>query len=326
MTVTTASSDKSTHDLNDTFYKLAKGIQDDYERLQNLARRDPQRAGHGAETAWVDLLRTWLPDTYGVETRKYILPEYAHAGEPFETDIVVFGPGTPRSLRRGAEVLAGAVAAAFSVKLTLDASGIKDAVSRANALKAGLYTRGEDLRSSLVSPFPFALLAHDHRWKSGPAAARSRVADSTEKYSSDVAHPRNLLDAICVPSLGFWRTYRISSSRHLERRQGRSEELSPMPALNEDYAISALNGPSGSETESVPVGEFICWLLIRLAYNDETLQPLATHLRISRALGGSRGQQRHWSTTSVYDARVIRLMEDIGAWQEADRSWDTIFY
>jgi hypothetical protein len=101
------------------FDQLAADIASDYQQLHAVARKDAQRAGHGGESTWLRLLNNWLPPTYGVGQRKYILPE-RDGEEPFETDIVVFNPAYPERLREREEILAGGVAAAFSVKLTLD--------------------------------------------------------------------------------------------------------------------------------------------------------------------------------------------------------------
>ena len=81
---------------------VSRDIQDDYERLHEVALRDPQRSGHGGESSWVQVLCDWLPPTYEVGTRKYSMPEQGEdvrsdAGErAFETDIVVFDPSYPR--------------------------------------------------------------------------------------------------------------------------------------------------------------------------------------------------------------------------------------
>jgi hypothetical protein len=103
------------------------------------------------------------PPGYDVVTRKYIVPEVGL--EEFETDILVLHPSYPVPLRTREEILAGGVAAAFSVKLTLDASGIRDGVRRAIALRRGLKPRYGTPREEMTAPFPVGLLAHSHSWK-----------------------------------------------------------------------------------------------------------------------------------------------------------------
>jgi hypothetical protein len=55
--------------------ETADQIQKDYERLHDVAANDPQRAGHGGESTWKELLTNWLPPSYEVVTRRYIVPE-----------------------------------------------------------------------------------------------------------------------------------------------------------------------------------------------------------------------------------------------------------
>ncbi len=113
--------------------KWEREVEEEYRRLHAKAIQDPQHAGHGGEATWIRLLEEWLPPAYEVGSRKYIVPE--EGDETFETDIVVCNPAYPRRLRQREEVLAGGVAAAFSVKLTLDASGLRDAVLRGMRLR-----------------------------------------------------------------------------------------------------------------------------------------------------------------------------------------------
>jgi hypothetical protein len=112
------------HRVFEWFREIGEEIQADWERLHQQAESDPQRAGHGGEATWADHLGKWLPPKYDVATRKYILFEVEGAPEPRETDVVIYSPGYPRKLRGREEVLAGGVAAAFNVRLTLNADGI----------------------------------------------------------------------------------------------------------------------------------------------------------------------------------------------------------
>jgi hypothetical protein len=145
------------------FRKLGREIKEEYDRLHQAALQDPQRAGHGGEGTWVSVLKEWLPPAYQVVTRKYIVPEVGT--DMFEMDIVVLHSSYPEPLRTREEILAGGVAAAFSVKLTLDASGIRDRVERAVALRRALKPRYGTPREEITAPFPVGLLAHSHEWK-----------------------------------------------------------------------------------------------------------------------------------------------------------------
>jgi hypothetical protein len=124
--------------------------------------------GTGEKELGARVLEQWLPPAYEVVTRKYVIPEVGTRS--FETDIIVLRPSYPVPLRSREEILAGGVAAAFSVKLTLDAAGIRDGVERAVALRRGLITRHGTLRDEMAPPFPVGLLAHSHIWKAPGSA------------------------------------------------------------------------------------------------------------------------------------------------------------
>src|SRR5271166_3890356 len=157
------------------FRSLGQDISDEYVRLHQAALQDPQRAGHGGEGTWVDVLKRWLPPAYDVVTRKYIVPETGV--KKFETDIVVLGPSYPIPLHTHEEILAGGVAAAFSVKLTLDSAGIRDGVERAVALRRTLKSRFGTPRYEMAAPFPVGILAHSHSWKAPGSMPAKNIAD-----------------------------------------------------------------------------------------------------------------------------------------------------
>jgi hypothetical protein len=160
--------------LTDWFRSVQREIADDYDRLHREALNDPQCAGHGAEATWKGVLAQWLPDGYGVEARKYIIPEVGT--EIFETDLVVLRPSYPRPLHRRAKILAGGVAAAFSVKQTLDAEGIVDGADRAMRLRRAMKPRNGTPREQMLAPFPVGLLANSHCWEvAGLNARKERV-------------------------------------------------------------------------------------------------------------------------------------------------------
>jgi hypothetical protein len=181
------------------FEEVAADVAADYNRLHSDARADPQRSGHGGESTWERLLKDWLPPAYGVATRKYILPE-TDDKQPFETDIVVFNAGYPERLRNREEVLVGGVAAAFSVKLTLDAAGLRDGVERAARLRRGIAQRHGTVRQELTSSLVVGLLAHSHSWSRPDSVVARHVAASLSDLDREVARqpPRMSRFALCL--------------------------------------------------------------------------------------------------------------------------------
>jgi len=237
-------------------------IQCDYMRLHDVAQEDPQRAGHGGEGTWADLLRKWLPSQYEVATRRYIVPELGD--DCFEMDVVIFSPGCPPALRAKEEVMAGTVAAAFAVTLTLDAGGISDGIGKAAALARAMMPRYGTPRSQLLRPYPVGLLAHSHVWKHEASKPRENIADALEVAQLAAAHPRELLDYTCVADFGTWRTMRIpylppSAMVH----PGASESQ-----MARGVAETAVLGVTSASSAN-PVGVFISALYERLSYLDE---------------------------------------------------------
>jgi hypothetical protein len=264
-------------------------VQEDWERLHAAARKDPQRAGHGGEATWADLLRKWLPRTYEVQTRKYILPETEDAPDPRETDIVVYSPGYPDAFRGREEVLAGGVAAAFNVRLTLDAEGIRDATERAVEIRRHLKPRYGCVRGELLGPFPVGLVAHSHGWVNEGSTPTDNVTEAAAARDTElVLHPRECLDLICVADLGTWTTMR-----------------SPWIEMGEDGARCHVSRIAAHpELSPTPVASFVTHLLKRLSYADPSLRPVTDGLFALEMLGIGGAIPRQWKLDAVFSEEV----------------------
>jgi hypothetical protein len=102
-------------------------------------------------------------------------------------------------------VLAGGVAAAFSVKLTLDAAGIKDGIRRAALLRRSTKKRYGTARTELLGPFAVGLLAHSHDWNRPGSAPLENISNAAwDLDHAEVTHPRESLDILCVADLNTW--------------------------------------------------------------------------------------------------------------------------
>ncbi len=278
-----------THRVDDWFQEVAQEVQADWDRLHAAALKDPQRAGHGGEATWAQLLEKWLPSSYEVVTRRYILPETEDAPEPSETDIVIFSPGYPRALRNKVEVIAGGVAAAFSVRLTLDADGIRDATSRAAEIRRHIKPRYGTVRGELLGPFPVGLLAHSHGWQGAGSTPTENVTAAAAKHEAVlVQHPRESLDLICVADLGTWA---LSRSPFIE--------MGERPPNVYTARIAA-----HPELSPTPVASFINHLLRSLSYTDPTLRPMTAGLQALNMLAIGGGEPRFWSLDAVFTKEV----------------------
>ena len=281
--------------------EFTRSIAEDYTRLHDEALEDPQKAGHGGEETWTRLLREWLPAGYDVGTRKYVVPEEGE--DMFETDLVVFNRGYPERLRERRDVLAGGVAAAFSVKLTLDAAGIQDGVKRAVALRRATKVRFGTARSELLGPFSVGLLSHSHSWKRRGSTPEENVANTVWALDhSEALHPRESLDFLCVADLTTWTRMRMPYTPP----SAAAYNPTATPAQKaEGFCVTAftMNDP---ERSPAPVAVFVAHLIERLSYSDPAVRPFADGLRLTDTWGYASGPQRIWSLADVFSGDVPR--------------------
>jgi len=302
------------------FRKLGREINEEYDRLHQAALKDPQRAGHGGEGTWVSVLKEWLPPAYQVVTRKYVVPEVGM--DTFETDIVVLRPSYPEPLRSREEILAGGVAAAFSVKLTLDASGIRDGVERAIALRRALKPRYGTPREEITAPFPVGLLAHSHSWKAPNSTPSANIVNQLWSLDSQlVKHPRESLDYLCVADLGLWSVFRLP---YVPPNAVQYNPIVSERQRAEGAVYTAINQTDPSQTFTA-VASLIAHLLVRLSYSDPTLRPLADNLRLTGTLGEGSGATRVWDLDHVFSDTVRAQLPHRGL-QQRDDDWATALF
>lgn len=314
--------------------ELHESIQASYTQLrQEAADGDPQKAGHGGEGVWAELLEQWLPPGYIVETRKYIVLE--DGTETGETDIVVLRPSCPPGMRPGKKhkVLAGVVAAAFSVKTTLHGNEIAAEVERGVRLKQGLRAREGSPQAEILPAFPYGILAHSHQWKS--TRPQKPPVDHIshrllEAQDVRVKHPRELVDFVCVADTAFWATQRVTyMGPHLvgagfkfatpaQEQNGVALTATvctePIRTLPKSYQMPGLTtvgsqiGPTIEGYNPPPVAAFITALLTRLSYQDTNLAPIAESFRINGNIGMMNGPNRLWDAAEVYSGNMFQTL------------------
>jgi len=308
------------------FRSVEREIKEDYDRLHHEALSDPQRAGHGGEGTWARVLEQWLPPAYKVITRKYIVPEVG--SKTFETDIVVLHPSYPMPLHSREEILASGVAAAFSVRLTANAAGIRDAVERAVALRRSLEPRPGTPRDEMTAPFPVGFLAHSHDWKAPASSPIENIENQLTALERElVGHPRESIDYLCIADLGLWATVRVpyvmmSNTGYGLPIRGMDNLIQAIDQVDaSDDVKQWLQGLSGIAISTIArtlptetfttVGSFIAHLLARMSYADPTLHSLAVGLRSMGALGASEGQARAWDPDHVFSEWVRQQLPDV---------------
>ncbi|HEY9824910.1 MAG TPA: DUF6602 domain-containing protein [Stenomitos sp.] len=313
------------------FSSIAAEIESEYARLHEEAQRDPQYAGHETEQAWKRILEAWLPPGYGVGTRKYILPDINTASNDaldiFETDIVVFNPAYPMQLRQRAEVLSGGIVGAFSVKLTANPDGIRDASKRAATLKRGSTVKQGTPRLYLQGPFVTGLLAHSHVWK----AAGSTPIENVEKHlvarSEDYAtEPKEVIDLVCVADLATWsKTQQIHPDGSFLPIGGGFPRVPQEVLANSEVWIGI--GAVSAGVGEVAIARFILQFFYKLSYIDPLFRHWTLGLLAALPVASTVPNWRRWKLRDVFPARTIsdlsyRGFDNIGGGQN---DWQSIF-
>ena len=267
---------------------VSKQMHSDFEEAHAEAskRGGAQQSGHNSEAAWVAFLKDWLPQGYGIGTRKYILFE-TDPGDgsevSAETDIVVFHPSYPEALRDRPNVLLSGIVAAFSVKLTLDKAGIREAVKEAARVRQAAKFRSHDLRGKLLPPFLYGILAHTHSWKTATSRPVESITAALSELDSQFSNePREALDLLCVADLNYW-----SKQIHLVTPEV-AAVLPPsvaVPGGHIQYSFLSVGHDQSmkdaTSLELPPVAFLIGLLYEKLSYYDDSLSAMADGFRLT---------------------------------------------
>lgn len=293
--------------------RTARQMSEEYEEAFEATSKNSGRAqetGHVIERGWKTFLTNWLPPQYEVTTRRYIVGEVDTGDNREETDIVVLRPNYPKSLRGEAHVLAGGVAAAFSVKSTLQSKSIYEAAESCARLDRSLSTREGTPRKELTRTFPYGLLAHSHLWKGEGSNPRLNV--SKNLYEADLRHatrPRASLDLVCIPDLGTWNQIKAVQLPV----PGLSEILGDAPPEERNNIAEAMSRTlirsafvrNAAENRGEVLASFLTSLYSRLAINDEQLRSLADSFSLMGADTGGRNKVRIWDGENAMSRGVF---------------------
>lgn len=284
--------------LRQTATQMSEEYDEVFARLSESHNRI-QESGHQIEAAWQKFLVGWLPPQYEVQTRKYIIGEIDTVEPSEETDLVILRPTYPTALRDKHQVLAGGVAAAFSVKSTLRRKSVYEAAASCTRLQNSLIKRNESIRSHVMKPFPYGVLAHSHEWKDRGVQSYESVSkhlfEADQKWAK---HPLDSVDMLCVPDLGAWNNIininpmsRMVNPHFAEMTEHeRAEYLVAMKSheMSSSYAYS----PGLSQGEVL--ASFLTNLYSRLAVHDPGLLVLADSFSVMGAGTGGKSKRRSW--------------------------------
>lgn len=277
------------------FDSIQEEIKADYADAQKTHKEDIQRSGHEGESTWADLLSKWLPPSYGIGLRKYIIGSDDEV-KPFETDIVVFEPSYPQHLRYRTKVHAGGVAAAFSVKLTARSNHAKEVAKWSADLASLSHVDQTTVEGQLLSGFPVGFLSHSHALGDDPIGALSR---SFDEQADAASHPRDLVDIVCIANAG---TLRCSQGSYIDASSVIPTEvpyaMTTYLTINDDKQFGA-------------VAHFIVSLYSLLGRKDPSLRKLGAEL--AQVTGTERGQGRitRWDPKLVYADHFLERRSDM---------------
>jgi hypothetical protein len=270
------------------FFKLLAGVNEtlagDYKRIRRRSSEDPGTAGDQAEEDLAELFRNWLPATYPVITKGRILFEDGTSSP--QVDVLVLKPSYPLGLRHEKYILAGGVVAAFECKLTLR----KEHVDRAFRVAAEIKRKTRQLKGTpydeLNSRPIFGLLAHSHSL--GGKRASWKIYEIVEQYQTEhIAHPRELLDLICVADAAT-----IPLAKHVligsDLDRDEIETLKEAKGKNLISTMYVINNEDKNNPHDVGaiLATLIHELTYRMALEDPSIRDWADHLSHIGMYGG----------------------------------------
>jgi hypothetical protein len=282
------------HELHSFMRKASKSMAEDYERISTRSPEDAGTACDQGEANWEHLFSEWLPAGYHVRTKGRILSATGVAST--QVDIVILKKSYPLGLLRDKLYLADGVLAAFECKLTLRPEHIKEAFQNCRFIKKLVNGGGESTTPyrELHAPIIYGLVAHSHSRKHRKVGAiktiESNIIQADRTYCE---HPKFMLDCVCVADSGFWQAVKYA------RYPGpiRNGSFVPMSVYRRRASAAPYLETGAKEDDPVctPIGGLISDLLVRLAWEDPALRPIATYfMRVSVGRPVGRGTVREW--------------------------------
>lgn len=291
----------------------AREMSENYEQIFariSTSKGQIQEGGHEIEDGWVSFLTNWLPPSYEVAKRRYIIGETSSDDGRFETDIIIFRPSYPKILRKRTQVLAAGVAAAFSVKSTIRTKAIAEAVDDCANLQRCLAPSEGTTRKELIRPFVYGLLANSHDWKGPNSQPVANIGQELYKRDLESArHPRESIDLICVADVGVWNKMTnytpgmvlpadFFADLPQSEREAAKKEL-------EEPKVGTVHAVTASPDDGQNIAVFLTALYSLLAMQDDTMAELARgfgHMG-GRTEGG--GWKRDWDVTTIISAGLL---------------------
>jgi hypothetical protein len=281
------------HDLADFIARSANQLAAEYKRIRARAREDPGTAGDEGEENWRELLESWLPSDLVVTTKGRIIGANGELSR--QLDVVVLRPGYPKALIHRKVYLAGGVLAAFECKLTLKPAHVAQAAANARLIRRLSTDRVGTPYAESHASIIVGILAHSADLGVQPL---DRMDGLLQSELDRDAHPREVMDAICVADLGCWR----SMTTHIRRLEppdlwNATRELHRLPDSGGSTVLYMRSDPerAPAQTSSDALWALIERLNRRIAWELPGYQAISQYLTIAQ---GERANSRSVASRS----------------------------
>lgn len=309
------------NDLIDYMRQATQEIQSEYERIHRRAASDPGTAGDEGEENWAEIIKQWLPDSLKVVTKGQLLTVDGKTSP--QVDIIVLEPNYPKALINKKKYLIDGIVAVFECKVTIDKNSIHKTIKNCAIIKKliGQRNRNGSPYKELTSPIVFGLLAHSSIWKSATKdvinTISSHLLEADKLY---VKHPSEMMDLLCIPSLGNWRSLIECWVDHKNEIIDYDGEYLALPRIvTSDYMCHYKN--DGQSNDFTPIGHFIASLWIRISKERHDLRRLSEYFNCVLESNCSESiTTRDWST-KVYSNKLLKKLND-NKFILADGPWD----
>jgi hypothetical protein len=290
------------HDLIQFFDQMSGQLSAEYARIWEHTREDPGTAGDEGEENWAIFLRDVLPEGFKVVTKGRILS--ASGVRTPQVDVLVLSPEYPQFMvrRQVKTYLADGVVAAFECKTTLRPQHLREAASTAADLRATTAARSGDPYRELFGMPLYGVLAHSHAWKEPRSEPLTNAERALRDGMQQAAHPRDLLDVVCVADLATWWAFKVPWIGP------------PVNGINHRVQVQL----NRHDSLGSPLMALATVLLRRIAWEQPSLRPIARYFETVQPTTGG-GPTRAWSMDILPEALRNQVMASRNGSQ---RPWD----
>lgn len=257
-------------------------------RYREVARSDPQKAGHSAEGIWVKVATEILPPTYGVLVRKYMKTE---------VDVVILPPSAPKFYDDAAvtDIPPDVASAVIHVKNTLDRAELRDAMKRVHLVNQG-RREYRATREREREGLPSAIVALGSEWTGGFDSALKAFMEILDDELHP-GHPSQIPAFIATPDWDI-HNYTIDLSPPAGYQPTYAKDDPKFMAPHVLKVIATV--PSGK-----PVHAFAQWLYTACGASDPSLESMRVALTQQFSLSG-QGTGYPFEASAVYsDSRLV---------------------